>query len=449
VADVRPFRGLRYNLARIGGDLSRVISPPYDVISPEEQLFYYHRSPYNIIRLEHGKELPDDSPGGNKYSRAAATLRQWLQEGVLLRDERPSFYLIEHRFQHQDSLRSRWGLMARVRLEEFSSGRIRPHEATMREPAQDRLLLLKECRTNLSPVMGIYRHGVDLPSLLPKVVQSAPGMTAVNSYGVAYNTWVVSDEEALGRLSDFFADRVLYIADGHHRYETALTYAKEQRICHVPCTGDEPYNFIMMALMDSTDPGLVMLPAHRLVRGLDPDLLARMQKELARYFDTVKTLPPLATLSETMKSWLDALKELGQRGTAFGMYGRHGEQLCLLMAKDRELLRQQMPPEQPLPWKDMDVTVLHWVIIRPMLGIDSREKEKVHLDYTRDGLEAVARVNAGESQLAFFLNPAPVSSVLAAADAGARLPQKSTYFYPKTPTGLVMNPLDDDLSMPD
>lgn len=444
MADVRPFRGLRYNLEQIG-DLSTVISPPYDVISPEEQRLLHHKSPYNVIRLEFGEERPGDSPGDNKYTRAASTMEGWLRESILVREERPAFYLVEHRFGYQNALKSRFALIARIRLEDLGTGQIRPHETTMRAPAVDRLRLLQSCRANFSPVMGIFRHqGEGIQSLFGEAIIDRPTLSAVDDYGLTCHMWVVTDQKTISQVSAFFADKIIYIADGHVRYETALAYQKEQRSAHSSSTGKEAFNFVMMTLTDAEDPNLIMFATHRLVRGIKSESLAQLKGGLKNYFDLEELLPPLSTPAETLESWLDTLEKRGQRRTTFGLYGLHGRNLCLVGVREREALEQRMPPDWPSPLKDLDVSLLQWVILRQMLGIDSAEKEEGCLEYTRDGQEALSRVDSGECQLAFLLNPAPISSVLAVANAGVRMPPKSTYFYPKTPSGLVINPLWDE-----
>jgi len=434
VADVQPFRGLRYNLERIG-DLSAVISPPYDVISAEEQLLYHRKSPYNVIRLEFAEGRAEDSPQEDKYTRAALSLEGWLRDGILVREESPAFYLVEHRFTYQDAVKSRFSLIARVRLEDFSTGRIRPHEMTLRGPSTDRIRLLRSCRANLSPIMGLFRHhGQGILSLLPDTI-NRPALSATDNHGVTYSMWVITDEKAIARICQFFTDKVLYIADGHNRYEAALAYQREQRSAHP--SEEEAFNFVMMALTDSEDPNLIMLPTHRLVRGLDAKTMEKLERESTLYFDR-ELLAPLANKDETLKSWLEILKSRGQYQKTFGLYGLDGHQLRLL-----RLTLEKVPVDQPSALRDSDVYILHQLLLHQILGIDQPEREGNNLKYTRDGLEALNLVDSGEYQLAFLLNPAPVSTVLAVADEGARMPQKSTYFYPKTPAGLVINPLWD------
>jgi len=436
LADVRPFRGIRYNVHQLG-DLSALICPPYDVVSPRDQLCYHHRSPYNAIRLELGEDLPGDTGADNRYTRAAHTLQRWLEDGILVRDETSAFYLIEHRFEHQGCLRSRFTLLARVRLEDFSSGHILPHEMTIGKAGADRLRLLNACNANVSPIMALFRHsGTGVLSLLPDTIDP-PLSSAVDRDGVGYALWAIADEDVTARVSEFFADKALYIADGHHRYETALAY-RRQRSVHPSPTVDAASNFVMMTLTDANDPNLVMEPTHRVVRGLDPHRLSQLERELEAHFSQ-EVLPPVSNASDTLRHWLDTLRERGQRKTTFGLYGLDQDGLRLLS------LRQKGPlGDKPSPTDDLDVQILHHLILNQIPGMSDADIADRCLDYTRDESSALSRVESGEYQLAFFLNPTPVSSVLEVADQGARMPQKSTYFHPKTATGLVINPLWDD-----
>ena len=443
MCDVRPFYGLRYNLQRIA-DPSTVITPPYDVISAEERSLYHHVSPYNIIRMEYGEELPDDSTANNKYTRAAATLNDWLSTGLLLCEEQPALYIVEHCFPYHEDEKSRWALIARVRLEEFDGGHIHPHERTNKEPAIDRLHLLRACRTNISPIMGLIRtERGELSQAMSELRTRTPDMSATDNYGVSYHLWVVTNEAAIQRMTAFLSDRDICIADGHHRYETALRYSEEQRAADPAATADESYNFVMMSLMDSQDPGLVMLPTHRLVRGLEAEKTGQLEGIISPYFTMEELLPPVSTIYDTVQGWLHILEQRGKEATVLGLYGLHEEQLCVLKLKADADLQSFMTAEEQRLWSDLDVVLLQRVIMQAALGIRTLEEETSHLDYNRDAVEIKSRVDSGKYQLAFFLNPAPVSAIMDTAAAGKRLPQKSTYFYPKTPAGLVLNPLWD------
>jgi uncharacterized protein (DUF1015 family) len=252
--------------------------------------------------------------------------------------------------------------------------------------------------------------------------------------------WSVTDKRIIAWVTEFFANRVIYIADGHHRYETALAYQKELRSTIHHYTGEEPFNFVIVSFFRVEDPNLVMVTPHRLVRGIRQGKLAELERSLAVHFD-IKLLPPLPSLWDTAEAWLGTLGR-GGRGT-FGLYGLDGKQLRLLIARRGRALKTSIEADEPPCWKELDVSFLHWVILRGMLGIDTIPKEERCLEYARDGLQALSEVDCGDYQLAFFLNPAPISQVLEVADAGSRVPQKSTYFYPKTPAGLVINPLWD------
>ncbi|MEE8471085.1 MAG: DUF1015 domain-containing protein [Dehalococcoidia bacterium] len=444
MCNVRPFCGLRYNLQLVP-DPSAVITPPYDVISPEERTSYYRISPYNIIRLEFGEERPGDSPDNNKYTRAAATLNDWLRDGILIRDKKPALYIVEHRFLHHDTEKSRWGLVCRVQLEDYENGQIRPHEQTTEEPAVDRLNLLRTCQVNISPIIGLVRSEEgEMTALLRGLSGEEPDMSTTGNNETKCHLRIVTDQSAIDEVSRLLADKVIYIADGHHRYETALRYRKERCSSHPSCTGDEPFNFVMISLIDSQDPGLVMSPTHRLVQGLESHTLVQLKEKLSPYFETEDLLPPLSTLSETIQSWLHTLETSGEQGVALGLYGLDEQKLCLLKLRQNANLPRVMDTEERRLWGDSDVVLLQRIVFQEVLGIDTRDKEAAHLKYMRGAPEAASKVDSGEYQLAFFLNPAPLSSIFHTADAGRRLPQKSTYFHPKTPAGLVMNPVWDE-----
>lgn len=444
MVDVRPFRGLRYNSEHIG-DLSAVISPPYDVISPEEQSFYYQRSPFNIVRLEAALECPEDAPGNDKYTRAATTLRKWLGEGILLQEERPAFYVLLHRFVHESTEMRRWSLLGRVRLEDWREGVICPHEVTMQEPARDRLALLRSCKANISPIMALVPHGMgELLETLPRLALHGCNAQVTDNYGVTHCLWVITDEKTNTALTALFAETVLYIADGHHRYETALAYRDERRAARSQNSGEEGFNFIMMDLVDAEDPSVVVLPTHRVVRcPLNPGDMAGLKRGLASLFEMERLPASSSSPSEMLKGWLDALRERRQEGTTLGLYGLEGKEFWLLTLREKADLGPYMPPGRFLAWKELDVGILHSVILQGILGMSDPDRERSCVDYTRDALEALSGVNSGEYQLAFFLNPVPVSNIIAISNAGERMPQKSTYFYPKPPAGLVIHPLWD------
>ena len=439
MAVVKPFRGLRYNLDRVS-ELSAVITPPYDVISPAEQLRYHKLNPYNVIRLDYAIDQPDDTAASNKYTRAASYVKQWLNEGILIREDRPALYLIKHRFTHNDRVYTRLSLMARVKLEDLNTGCIRPHEKTMSKPKEDRMCLLKACNANFSPIMVLFRYKPQGFEELFADVIKRPAPHAVDKDGVAFAMWTISDKATIAKVSKLLADKMLYIADGHHRYETALNYSLERRAA-IPSDGDDaPYNYVMMTITPAEDPNLLMLPTHRMIRGLKQETLDSLKSKLAGYFDT-EALAPLPDTTASLKQWIAAMQK--NRVPCFGLYGLDGDKFCILRAKKGANLKVDSEAGDDAV-SSLDVAILHRLILRRILKIDSPKLEEECMEYTRVGIEAINRVNKGDHQISFFLNPTPISGMLAVADAKLRMPQKSTYFYPKTPTGLVMNPLWDE-----
>jgi uncharacterized protein (DUF1015 family) len=443
VADVQPFCGLRYNVELIK-DITAVISPPYDIISGEDQKAYHQQSPHNVIRLEYGEEFPTDSPQDNKYIRAANALESWLKEGILVREPAPAFYVFQHRFAQETGIKERWGLTARVRIARSGSTAARPHESVMEDRILDRLKLLRVARANLSPIMAIIDHSRDnFTKLLMEVAKAGPDVAAMDHEGVVHNMWVIRDEKSIAKIASWCGKKQIYIADGHHRYETAAAYERDKKAADPYWSGDEPFNFVMMNLIGGNDPGLIALPTHRLVRLQDSSAATGLREKISRLFRVEEIEPTGATRTEALKLWLRALAKRGKRHASFGVYGLAKDRLCILRPRKDSVVQSLMPRERSREWKSLDVSILHWLILRQMLGIDSPQKEAACLEYTRDGVEATEKVDVGDCQLAFLMNPIPVPRVLAVADAGERMPPKSTYFYPKLPTGLVMYPLWD------
>ncbi|MCD6358824.1 MAG: DUF1015 domain-containing protein [Dehalococcoidia bacterium] len=443
MSDVQPFRGLRYNMEKIP-DIASVIAPPYDVVSSEEQQDYYRNNLYNIIRLEFGETFPSDSSEENRYTRAAITLEHWMSDDILTRDNQPAFYVLEHRFLHRGVEMKRWELIARVRLFDWSSGRIRPHEITIEQHKADRLQLLKSCRANISPVMGIVPSKTGgLLSLFTKLTGEKPLFSVSGGDGVNYSMWMVTDERDIARITDMCNTGTIYIADGHHRYETALEYRDEQMDACQNCNNDEAFNFVMMTLVAEDDPGLLVLPLHRLVRGLAADSSDELIEKLGRLFYISELRPNGSTLHETVLNWLNILEEWGREEAVFGLYGLNGKNLCLLVSRDRPALERDMPDKYGPSWRCLDVSLLHWSVLRGVMGIDTMAKEDECLEYIPDALDAIRQVDSGKYQIAFLMNVIPICDILSVADARERIPQKSTYFYPKSPTGLVLNPLWD------
>jgi uncharacterized protein (DUF1015 family) len=437
MADVRPLPGIRYTAEQ---DIAALVAPPYDVISPDDQARYYEQHPQNIIRLELGREEPGDDQLDNRYTRAAEAFAEWRLHGVLAQDA-PSLYVYEQRFSANGAEYRRVSLLARVRLEPWESGVVLPHERTLAKPKDDRLRLTRACAATLSPIMALYDDpDSEIAAILTKICTGKPRLAFTDERGEEHRLWLVQDEKLAATLAGLFAPRQLYIADGHHRYETALAYRDEVREIRQELEPDDAVNFTLMGLTAVEDPGLLVLPTHRIVRGAETGRQDGLDERLAPYF----TINPLGA---EPREWLSALADQAQQGaTAFVLARPAGASLLQLKPEGHAAMLGEIGEEggSSQAWRDLDVAILHELVLREGLGIGG---EAVHggeyVSYTRDAEEATRTVRDGTdgAQLALLLNPTPPAAIRDVARAGDRMPQKSTYFYPKLIAGLVINPL--------
>jgi uncharacterized protein (DUF1015 family) len=424
MADVRPFRGLRYTSAV---DPALAIAPPYDVISPADQRALYERSPYNVVRIEYGQERAEDSERDNRYTRAAHDLARWRAEGVLAPDAEPAIYAYRQEFSHGGRSYARHAWFVALRLEEWEKGVVKPHEHTLARPKEDRLNLLRATRAQISPVYGLLR-----PKQRAAPLEHGTLLVDFEVGGQRHTLEAIGDHRAVEALRELVATSDVYVADGHHRYETALAYRDEVRGRAAAWTGEEPENFVLMALSRYDDPGLLVLPTHRLVHQQAP---ADAIERLARFFDVA----PFA--DDTIDRALAALA--AAREPSFLAIGLLPDALHLLTLRSGLAVESLMREDEPEAWKRLDVNVLHYGVLQQIFGIDEAALTAGGaVTYTQDAGEAQRCVASGEASCAFLLKPTPVGHVFAVADAGARMPQKSTYFHPKLPTGLVMRALD-------
>jgi uncharacterized protein (DUF1015 family) len=435
VADIRPFRGVHYNESLVK-DLSTVICPPYDIISSQQQQELYLRSEYNFVRLEAGRELPQDTVTDNKYTRSAATLEQWLKQGILEVDEVPAIYLHDHYFTHQGREYKRCSIIARVRVEAWDKMVIRPHEGTLIEPRDDRLSLLWALQANTSPILALFEdRGQRISSLLANQERSKPLISLKGADGEGHNVWAITDIEVVNQISGSLARQPLYIADGHHRYESALAYQLERRAYSPSASGDEAFNFVMMALVDFSDPGLMILAPHRLVRGISKPTLEGLMTKLKVFFE-IEELP--LKIPGIWKKVNDLLTETNKVQVI--LFGLAPDYLFVLRLRDLAAVSQMMPYFHSELYKKLDVSIVDHIILEKLLALSS-DKEKTGLAYSYDMPDAVNRVLTQEYQLALLLSLPKPEVIKAVADAGDKMPRKSTYFSPKAPSGLVFNRL--------
>jgi len=435
VAEIRPFRGVHYN-QRLIKDLSTVICPPYDIITPALQQEFYHRSPYNFVRLEHSRELPQDTTRDNKHTRSAATLKQWLEQGVLEVDETPAIYLHDHYFTHQGKEYRRRGIIVRVRLEGWEKMVVRPHEGTLDKPKSDRINLLRELQVNTSPILALFEdQGQQISSLLAaQELTNKPVISLINASRERHYVCAITESQVVNQICTSLAEQPLYIADGHHRYESALAYQRERGVSSSLASEDEASNFVMMTLVDFSDPGLIILPPHRLVRGISKSILNGLMAKLKVFFE-IEELP--LNMPGIWQQVDDLLMETdGVRLFLFGL----AEHLLALRLRDFTTASRMMPYFHSELYKRLDVSIADHIILEKLLELSS-DREEARISYSYDRQDAIDRVLDQEYQLALLLNPTKVEVIKAIADAGDRLPRKSTYFYPKLPTGLVFHRL--------
>jgi uncharacterized protein (DUF1015 family) len=421
--DLRPFRALHYDPAHVGA-LADVIAPPYDVIGPAQLDRLYDRSPYNVVRLILNRSA-------DRYAAAASELADWRGRGMLVQDHEPGYYYYVQDFRLADgSAHQRSGVMAAVRLEPFTAGSILPHERTFASAKSDRLKLMNACHANLSPIFGVYPHGRDATAPLREFAAATSPWIDVADGEERHRVWRITAPATIAQVTAALRDVTVFIADGHHRYETALTY-RDQRRAAGDTSPDAAHNFLLMYLCAMDDPGLVILPTHRIWRGALPaDWLARIREHCE--------IEPVA------RAEVFARLAAETRPGSLGVHHRDGTALLHLRAQDLGAVDRLLADVHPVV-RHLDVSILDGFLLAGLLGIDgARAGQDGTLSFTHDDGEALASVDAGGAAAAFLLRSPRMSEVEAACRAGQTMPQKSTYFFPKLQTGLVFHLLDGD-----
>ncbi len=433
MVDILPFRGVRYDPAAAGGDLSALVAPPYDVISPAAQAALYEKHPANVVRLILGRE--DD-----KYAQAARLFREWIASGVLKADDEPALYVYHQTFDDPATGKpapERMGLICLLKLEDYSTGRVLPHEKTLTGPKTDRLELLRATEAQFESIYGLYSDpDQSVQSFLREYDDRETVIERVdNLIGSSHRIERLTDASAHAVLRDLLADTPVFIADGHHRYETALNYRREVRRAQPGVSEDAPIaaDYILITLTAFEDEGLLVLPTHRLVRNVPPEKIAALPDALAARFTLSNSSP------DALEAEIAAQSEAGK--VAFGIVLPPGQvQLAVLNASAVEAADPGSPAVKRLP-----VTLLGSLILDQCLGIDADAVAAGdHVSYTRDFAEALAAVERGEAQAAFLLGRPTVQEIKDVSLAGDVMPQKSTFFYPKLLSGLVLRDLKAD-----
>ncbi len=451
--DIQAFRGIRFDLARVGA-LSDVIAPPYDVIDADLLRELHDKHPHNCVRIILGQDEPGDDEANNRYSRAARFLRCWRREGVLFTESDPALYVYHQQFTEAGQEYTRRGFMCRVRLERFGEGSIHPHEETHGGPKADRLKLWQACRMNCSQIFGLYPDAENVAQqLLDQTILGQTPLEAADHLGVLNRIWPVTDVAVITDVIAALGGKPVYIADGHHRYETACTY-RDELAAELEREGktldpEHPANFVLMMCVSMSDPGMIVLPTHRLFRGL-PAITAEQLR--ARLGDDFQTEPAGEGSRRAPEMWEEI--ETEDRQSTLALYTAEDQSWTLARLTDAGRTKMaQVAPDQCADWQNLGVSLLHRLLVETLLDAPNLPAPKYvrSIEEVVEGLErgdTVGRDHTGQQssggrfELAALVMPATIEHIRAISNAGQRMPAKSTYFYPKLLSGLVFNPLE-------
>jgi uncharacterized protein (DUF1015 family) len=414
VVELKPFKKLRYKIAKVGGDISKVVTLPYDIITPQKQEEYYKASPYSFVKLVLSKDEPQDGPN-TKYERVKATLDMWIKDGILVEDDADAFYIYEQHYRSDGKVVKQAGIVGLVKIVPFEEGKILPHENILKGPLEDRRRLLKATKACLEMIIGLFPDRNNTAGkTLEKYMSGEPQLDFIHDDTIRHRVWKIRDKGDIAALQKLMKGNNIIIADGHHRYTTALKYYQESK--------DERFGHILMLLWPMDDK-LNVLPTHRLLKGI-PDK-SKMVEKLKTSFDV-----------DEVGGVDELIVRMADRPHSFGLYdGR----FRLLSLKDEKTVEAAYDPKMSRTWNMLDVNVLQSFIFRGILGVDYKAaQEKGDLTFIKDAKKAVEKVRSGEFEAAFLINPTKIEEVYSIAKAGERMPQKSTYFYPKPLSGILM-----------
>ena len=442
MAEIIPFRGILYNTDKIN-NLADVVAPPFDVISRQEQNEFHENHPQNIIRLTLGKTTENDTPTNNRYTRSADCFNNWLSEDIIEMDKEPAFYLTSMEFFFENKWGTRYGLIALIRLEPFEKGIVLPHEKTFSNIKSERLELMKACHANFSPIFSLYSD--DENSILDRLkditLERTPDHVFTDNIGQKHRLWRIPDGSFHRHVSEVLENKVIFIADGHHRYETALNYRNWRSAGNPDLNGGYPTNYVMMYLCSMEDPGLVILPAHRMLNQIPAEARASFVDNAKDYFDIIAIPYKDGHHKEGLTQFISILQSNTSKN-CIGVFMKDCPELNLLTLKPG-VMEQMFGDELPEVIRNIDVTVLTRLIFMEILGFDQArlDNEKL-IAYSSVAEEAIDAVAAGRHDMAFILNPTKIQQVRDIAEAGLIMPRKATYFFPKVIAGQVMNRLD-------
>lgn len=437
MAKIIPFRGVMYNKDEIN-DLSAIVTPPFDVISEEDQCYFHECHPQNVIRLILGRKTENDSDDNNCHTRAADCFNEWLSEDILVQDHSPAFYLTSLEFPLEDRTMIRFGLIALVGLEPFKKGIILPHEKTFSKVRSERLELMKACNTNFSPIFSLYSDQKNILSTLREAVSGkTPDMAFADNKGHKHRLWRITNPAVHEYISKSMKGKKIFIADGHHRYETALNYRNWVKANIADFSAKHPANYVMMYLSSMEDTGMIILPAHRMLKGIQKSVITGFVRKAKKYFK-IKTIP----LGESAAAELVSAMKSDSSENRIGVSMKNARGLYLLTLKP-DIMDKMFKDKLPDALRNIDVTVLTRLIFMKILGFDQArlDNEKM-IAYSSIAEEAIDAVALGKCDMSFILNPTRIEQVQEIAQKGLIMPRKATYFYPKVIVGQVMNILE-------
>jgi len=430
---IAPFRGLTYNAAKVG-NTANVMAPPYDVISPQQQSELYDRSPYNIVRIDFARD-------SNPYESVPPLFQEWQDEGVLIAEEIPAIYYLSQKYTLPGGGRKeRRGFVALAKIEDFANGKIHGHEATLAEPREDRLRLMLACDAQLSSIFALYAQ--EKPTLTDALHEHVTGQkpryeVPYGEYGVS-RLWAVTDREIVQMVQNAMADEPVFIADGHHRYEAASNYRSRRLQGKKDASGGEGFNYVMMFLANLREDGVVILPTHRLLHELPTIPFQRLEEDLERYFH----IEPFPKNSDGRQAFLRTLESNSGKRRALGASLQGDPRYLVLRLKNKRTM-QSLAKEMCPELRALDVSTLHVLLMEHILGVSTRDAVNTEtVSYDHNAEQALQEVEDGHCKAAFILNPPTADQIINASLTGEKMPQKSTYFFPKLLTGLVINKVE-------
>jgi uncharacterized protein (DUF1015 family) len=438
MAEIVPFKGILYNTQQIG-DLAKVVTPPYDVISPKEQDNFYRSHPNNMVRLILGKTETNDTTENNPHTRAFRYFNQWINDGVLIRDDTPAFYLQSIEFKWNQRQYVRHGLTAAVRIEPFKKGIILPHEKTYSRVKSERLELMKACNINFDPIFALFPDKDNLLTQLnQEILDQTPDIDFVDHLKQRHCLWRLTNTDLHSYITTSFTSEILFIADGHHRYETALSYRNWLIENNSPLKPNHPANFVLMYLSSMKDPGLIILPAHRLLKKVSKEMIENALIRGRNFFDILSFSFKTTTREKIQAEFISRLHDRKNQNT-IGLMHKDQSAFHLLTLK-QGVLDRFFKDTIPNALKKLDVTVLTKVIFMELLGFDQKRLDNEQLiGYSSQESNAIDKVVSREYDVVFLLNSTKIEQVHSVALNHLTMPRKSTYFYPKVISGLVQN----------